>query len=164
MKINTKQIALMAMLIALSVVSRIALTFIPNVQATTVIVILSSFILNPFGAVVVATGSALLSNMVLGMGIWTLWQIVSWSLVGLMSGFIGRYHRKIPLPILSLYAGFCGLFYGFSISLPMSKMIGNFWIYYLSGLPFDIIHAIGNIVFLYILYPIFLKVVDKYKK
>lgn len=131
---------------------------IPNVQPTTVIIIISAFILNPMGALTVATLSSLLSNMVLGMGVWTIWQIISWGLIGLISSFVGKYHHKIPLPILSLYAGFCGMLYGFTISIPMSKVIGNFWVYYLTGVPFDLIHAIGNVLFFYILYPIFFKI------
>lgn len=167
MKLNAKSIALMSMLITLSVVSRIALIIIPNVQATTVVIILSSFILNPVGAVIVAVGSVLVSNLILGMGIWTLWQILAWSLIGLASGLVGKYHKKLPLIIIALYAGLCGLAFGFLISIPMIPMIGSvtgFWIYYLAGLPFDIAHAIGNTIFMYLLYPVFFKIINKHKR
>jgi energy-coupling factor transport system substrate-specific component len=159
MKINTKQLTLMAMLTALSVVGRVFLSAVPNIQPTTVIVIISSFILNPFQAVAVAVSSSFLSNVYLGMGIWTMWQMLAWSVIALISSLIGKHHEKIPLPVLSVYAGFCGLAYGFMVSVPLSKIItDNFWAYYITGLPFDIGHAVGNVIFFTIFYPLFFKI------
>lgn len=162
MKLN--RLTLMSMLIALAVVGRISFTFIPNVQPTTVIIIVSSFILSPVEAVIVATLSAVVSNMFLGFGVWTIWQAVTWSVIGLISGLIGKVHHKIPLPILAIYGGFCGLLYGFLISLMSSTVFENFWGYYLAGLPFDISHAVGNTLFLFMFYPVFFKVYKKFKK
>ena len=166
---NVKQLMLMAMLTALSVVGRIFLSAIPNIQPVTVTVVISSFILRPAQAILVTCAGVFISNLFLGMGTWTIWQMLIWSLIGLMSGVIGKYRNKIPLLFLSLYAGFCGLFYGFMISIPNAILFDiNFWTYYLLGLPFDLGHAVGNVIFFTIFYPIFFKIlgkhIDKYKK
>lgn len=155
---NTRKLTIMAMLVALTVVGRLMLTYVPNVQITTTMVIIISFLLSPSQAVMVAVASTLLTNIILGMGIWTIWQIIAWSIIGLISGLIGKIHHKIPLKVLSLYAGFCGMLYGFMVSIPASKIVtDNFWAYYIIGLPFDIGHAIGNVLFFFVFYPLFFR-------
>lgn len=142
------------MLIALSVVGRIMFTFIPNVQPTTSIIIITGLFLGPVYGVVVAVFSAVLSNLVMGMGLWTFGQIVAWGILGLISGSLRKYRDRIPVVVLAIYAVFCGFLYGFVISIPLYLFSGKFLAYYIAGLPFDMSHAIGNGVFFLILYPI----------
>lgn len=159
---DAKRISLLAMLITIAVVGRIVFTFIPNVQPMTTIIIIASFLVSPLEAVIVAVMSTILSNLYLGMGPWVLWQALIWGLIGLVSGIIGKFHFRIPLVFLILYSGFCGIFYGFVMSIAMSfAMDVNFWTYYLAGLPFDMSHAVGNIVFFAVFYPVFFRVLSK---
>ncbi|WP_077618643.1 ECF transporter S component [Bacillus sinesaloumensis] len=154
MKLSVKNLTLLSMLIALSVVGRITFTFIPNVQPTTAIIIITSLFLGPIYGVLVAVLSSVLSNMVMGMGLWTIGQIVAWGLIGLISGSIRKYRDRIPVVILAIYAVFCGFLYGLIISIPLYLFSGKFLAYYIAGLPFDMSHAIGNGIFFLILYPI----------
>lgn len=157
---ETRKLTLCALLIALSVVGRLTFTFIPNVQPVTVLIIITSFILGPLYGVIVACLSTWMTNLLLGMGLWTMWQMLAWSIVAGLSGWVGKVREKIPLLALSVYAGICGMLYGFLISYPMSQVTGNFWLYYLSGLPFDLNHAFGNILFFLVLYPTFSRLVE----
>src|SRR5690625_119059 len=91
--------------------------------------------------------------MILGMGIWSIWQITSWGLIGIISGLLGKFFKKVPIFVIILFAAFSGYFYGFVISLTTYQISGKFWPYYLAGLPFDTNHAIGNVVFIIVLYP-----------
>ncbi len=100
--------------------------------------------------------------MLLGMGIWTIWQIIAWGIIGLVGGLLGMIPRKIPTFIIVLFAIFSGYFYGLIISLTTYQVTGKFWPYYLAGLPFDTNHAIGNAVFIILLYPIFFRFLKKY--
>ncbi|MFT4413142.1 ECF transporter S component [Fredinandcohnia humi] len=157
MNVSVKKLTLLSMLIALSVVGRIMFTFIPNVQPTTSIIIIASLFLGPLYGFVLAAFSAILSNMVMGMGLWTVGQIIAWGLIGLISGFLGRYRERIPVIMFVAYSVFCGFLYGFVISVPqyaVSGLSNKFLAYYLAGLPFDLSHAIGNGVFFLILYPV----------
>ncbi len=142
------------MLIALSVVGRITFTFLPNVQPTTAIIIITSLFLGPVYGMIVAVFSSVLSNLVMGMGLWTFGQIIAWGIIGLLGGVLRVYRDRIPVLILTLFAIFCGFLYGFIISVPLYLFSGKFIAYYLAGLPFDVSHAIGNGVFFLILYPI----------
>ena len=60
---NVKQLMLMAMLTALSVVGRIFLSAIPNIQPVTVTVVISSFILRPAQAILVTCAGVFISNL-----------------------------------------------------------------------------------------------------
>jgi hypothetical protein len=102
----------------------------------------------------------IVSNLFLGFGLWTLPQIVAYAccmvIVIVMVTILPVIRRRIWLQIG--LAGLLGYLYGFIVSLGMA-VIGSlnglgFWAYYVSGLPFDTYHAIGNLVF----YPIVLAI------
>ncbi|KMJ59796.1 metal ABC transporter permease [Bacillus sp. LL01] len=159
---TTKKIALLGMLIALCVVGRIAFSSVPNVQPVTAIIIICAFWMGPLAGVILAVGTTFATNLVLGSGMWTITQIFAWSVIGLLSGAIGIWFKKIPVFLLSLYAGLCGLFFGLVFSI-QNMVVGGvpFLPYYLAGLPFDINHAVGNVVFFIVLYPILSKLLNE---
>ncbi|MDR4888760.1 ECF transporter S component [Fredinandcohnia sp. QZ13] len=154
MNLSVKNLTFLSMLIALSVVGRIMFTFLPNVQPTTAIIIIASLFLGPIYGVIVAVLSSVLSNLVMGMGLWTVGQIFAWGIIGLISGALRKYRDRIPVVVLVIYAVFCGFLFGLVISIPLYLFSGKFFAYYIAGLPFDMSHAIGNGVFFLILYPI----------
>src|SRR5690625_2314046 len=155
---------MLALLAAIGVIGRAALAFIPNVQPVTSIIIIAGVMLGPLAAIVLAVLITFLSNIILGMGIWTVWQVVSWGIIGLLSGVLGKFFKNIPLYMIVLLAIFSGYFYGFIISLTTYQVTGMFWPYYLAGLPFDTNHAIGNAIFIILLYPTITYFVKKYAK
>lgn len=155
---------MLALLAALAVVGRSVFVFIPNVQPVTAIIITCGLILGPGAAVILAILTTFLSNMILGMGIWSIWQITSWGLIGIISGLLGKFFKKVPIFVIILFAAFSGYFYGFVISLTTYQISGKFWPYYLAGLPFDTNHAIGNVVFIIVLYPTISFLLKKYAK
>ncbi|WP_010650727.1 ECF transporter S component [Oceanobacillus massiliensis] len=159
---NTYKITIIALLAAMAIAGRFIFQFIPNVQPVTSLIIICGIILGPFSAFLLAILTAFLSNMLMGMGIWTLWQIISWSIIGLLSGILGRLFKRIPLPAIILFAIFSGYLYGFILSLTNYQFTGMFWPYYLAGLPFDTSHAIGNAVFIVLLYPLISHLFHKY--
>ena len=161
---NTYKLTMLALLAAIGVIGRAALAFIPNVQPVTSIIIIAGVMLGPLAAIVLAVLITFLSNIILGMGIWTVWQVVSWGIIGLLSGVLGKFFKNIPLYMIVLLAIFSGYFYGFIISLTTYQVTGMFWPYYLAGLPFDTNHAIGNAIFIILLYPTITYFVKKYAK
>lgn len=161
---QTHKLTLLAILASLAVVGRYVLAFIPNVQPVTAIIIICGVIIGPGAAVTLAFLVTFLSNMLLGMGIWTIWRIVSWGLIGFIAGIIGKVFKQIPVYALILFGVGSGYFYGFIISLTNYQVMGKFWPYYLAGLPFDTYHAIGNGVFIALLYPLITYLLRNYAK
>ncbi|WP_080874341.1 ECF transporter S component [Oceanobacillus timonensis] len=161
---STYKLTLLALLAALAVAGRYAFQFIPNVQPVTAIIILTGIFLGPLSSLLLGILTVFLSNMLLGMGIWTIWQIIAWCLIGLAAGGIGMVWKKVPFLFIILFSVFSGYFYGFIISLTTYQVTGHFWPYYLAGLPFDTAHAIGNGVFTVLLYPLLHVLFRKYAK
>ncbi|MFD2209023.1 ECF transporter S component [Virgibacillus halophilus] len=160
---NIYKLTLLALLAALGVAGRSFLGFIPNVQPVTSLIIICGFLLGPMSAVMLSVLITLASNLLLGSGIWTIWQIISWSLIGLASGLLGKYIYRMRLYMIAIFSVFCGYFYGFLISLTMYRISGDFFLaYYFSGLPFDTYHALGNAIFIFLLFPILSKFIRKY--
>lgn len=160
--VNTYKITLLALLAALAIIGRVVFTFIPNVQPVTSIIMICGVILGPLSAVLLALVVTFVSNMIMGMGLWTIWQTIAWSLIGILSGLLGKMIKPVPLPVIIIFSVFCGYLYGIIISLTTYQVAGKFWPYYLAGLPFDTNHAIGNAIFMILFYPVIAYFLKKY--
>lgn len=167
---GAKEIAVIATLSAFAAISRLPFAAIPNVQPTTFIVAISGLVFGPYSGFLVGSTTAFVSNIFLGQGPWTPWQMFSWGLVGAVSGLIGKKKGGISVLGFSLV---CFLF-GF-----MFDWIMNLWhvlgfvrplnlqtvaLAYLTGLTVDIMHACGNFVFSMVFFEKFQKVLLRSKK
>lgn len=156
-------ITFVALISAAAFVGRLAFQGIPNVQPLTDVIMMSVlFVSFPFGSLV-AIISLFISNIYLGMGIWTIAQLLSYLT---LCGLIHLCHMPLlgsSKLIRALFAGFLGYLYGLIISLVQAPFFGIqvFWPYYLQGLPFDTLHAIGNLLFYLILEPVMLPIFIK---
>jgi energy-coupling factor transport system substrate-specific component len=152
----------LALLAAVLTVGRLAFAMIPNVQPNTVILIIAAFVLGPIQGILLAILSTMTTNLFLGHGLWSFGQMIAWGFIAVMSGLLGKYRHRIPWWIMTAYAGFCGFLFGLIMSIIMGGiMIQKFWPYYLSGLPFDLNHAAGNIIFFAVLYKPLLFILEK---
>lgn len=160
---STKRIALLGLLTAFSHVGRLIFAPIANVQPVTVILILLTLHLGVVDALVVAVLSILVSNITLGMGVWTIGQIGSYAVIILLTALVKQVKDYFPEIILALYSGFTGYLYGFLISIfsTLVYQLPNFWVYYIQGVPFDTMHAVGNFFFYLILSPVLSQIIQK---
>lgn len=147
------------MLCAAAVVGRLALSFIPNVQPVTAIVILMGVYIGIWDAAVASVVVVIVTNLILGTGIWSVWQMIVWAAIGILSGIL---FRKCKNPILMLiWAVAMGYVYGAVISIwswdVLTASSGGYIAYWISGLPYDTYHALGNGVFIWFLQPVFAK-------
>lgn len=170
MKSGTKEISLIATLGALSAAARVPFAAIPGVQPSTFLIIVSGYVFGPVVGLAVGALTAILSNMFLGQGPWTLWQMVVWGLAGFSAGTVrklGLRLGKISLPIFCLLWGFI---YGFLINLwfwatfirPATSL--TFFLSWLSGTPHDFLHAMGNLIFALVFGATAIKIMEKFKR
>jgi energy-coupling factor transport system substrate-specific component len=167
---GSRMLALVATLAGLAAIGRIAFAPIPNVKPTTDIIFIAGFALGGAPGFVVGAVAALASNLLFGQGPWTPWQMVAWGLCGVFGAIIGRVSGqqlgRIPLALL---CGVAGLGFG-------AIMDGSIWVTYAGGqgitqylaisatsLPFNIAHALGNIVFALAFGPALLRAVMRYR-
>lgn len=155
-----RKIALIAMLTALCVVGRTAFMFLLNVQPVTTIFIIITIYLGFIPGLTVAILSMLISNFYMGMGIWTIAQIISFAFVVLIAFLLSKFSIfRRSLILQAIYALIAGFLYGFIISLVQAPIMGiaAFWPYYLAGVSADAMHGFGNLQFYLILGPILKK-------
>lgn len=158
---TVNRIALLSVMTALVTVGRLtfSLPIFPNIQPMTALLILIALNLGVIDSLVVSVLSLLLTNLFLGMGPWTILQMISFAVVILLTGIIKyfyRYESFINRIVFSFWAGLMGFGYGLIISYLNFQLyeMNNFLVYYINGLPFDILHAVGNVGFFLILEPI----------
>ena len=152
-----------ALMSAASFTGRLLFQSVPNVQPLTTIIIICTLVFGFYFGVTVATLSILISNLFLGMGVWTLAQIAAFASICLITFILNPILKKLPLVILAFYAGVMGYWFGFIISIVQAPFFGiqKFWVYYLQGVSFDTFHAVGNFVFFLILYPVLVPLLKK---
>ena len=81
-----KLVAVMATLAAMAALGRDAFVAVPDVKPITAIVLVSGVAFGAGPGFAVGAISGLASNVLLGQGPWTPWQMLGWGLVGLIGG------------------------------------------------------------------------------
>jgi len=146
-----RMIALVAALAALAVAGRLALAAIPDVVATTDIVLITGLALGAGPGFAVGALAALVSNLWLGQGPWTPWEMAGWGMAGLGGAALGRLAGpgigRLPLAIACAVAGFA---YGALLDLSVmvtyggEQSLARYLALSARGLPFNVAHAAGN--------------------
>ena len=151
--LSSREVAAVASLGALSAAGRIAFAAIPSVQPSTVLVIVSGWVLGPSAGFTVGATTALVSNVFLGQGPWTIWQMLSWGGIGMVAGFLGRLDLAHPTRWIIAYSVVAGFAFGwamdvwFWVSFIYPHTLASLFLALAAGLPFDVMHAAGNAVF-----------------
>ena len=149
---SSKEIALIAMLGTISAVARVPFAVIPNVQPCTYLIVCSGYVFGPVAGFMVGAITALVSNLFLGQGPWTLYQMLAWGLAGVSAAYLRRLGLgRISLVIFGaiwgyLYGWIMNTWYWASFIYPLT--LRTFLTYQLTSIWVDTFHALGNVVFL----------------
>ena len=150
MKMKTKDITLIGMMIAIIEVCKVIFAGIPNVELTSFWIIVFSVC---FGKKVFYTIPAfiLIEGMMYGFGLWWVQYLIAWPVLGIIAGKLRNTDSVLSWAIIS---GMFGLFFGVLCSVPYLFMGGiktavAWWI---AGIPWDIVHGIANFVIMLVLY------------
>lgn len=157
-------ISLIGILAAVNIASRMGLQALPNIKPVTSIIIISVMIFGLSFGVKLIIVTTIVSNIFLGMGIWTFFQILAWIVICLLTQIVVDFYRKIKkephLIVMACFSFLMGYVFGLIVSLEQ-LMIGGpglFLTYYTAGFVFDTLHAIGNFFFYLICAPILTKI------
>ncbi|MCX6338883.1 MAG: ECF transporter S component [Candidatus Aureabacteria bacterium] len=152
-RFSSKEISLIAVLAAIAAVGRIPFAALPNVQPTTFFVMISGFVFGPAAGFLVGAVAAFSSNLFLGHGPWTIWQMLAWGACGASSGVLGLLMPRAGRMTLAVFSVLWGYLFGW---------VMNFWYWYSFVYPltisswvavnaasfyFDTLHAAGNAAF-----------------
>jgi energy-coupling factor transport system substrate-specific component len=171
-KIEARELVLIAVLAAIAAVGRIPFASIPSVQPTTFVIMMAGLIFGAETGFMVGVVAALSSNMILGQGPWTPWQMVAWGLVGLTAGllskskFMSKTTGKIIFGVVwgFLFGWIMNMWSLFSITQAGTPLDKDVVITYLAGsLFFDSFHAISNVIFLILFGKSWVKLLSRFK-
>jgi len=164
-------VALVAALAALAVAGRLVLTPIPNVVATTDIVLITGLALGAAPGFAVGALAALVSNMWLGQGPWTPWEMAGWGMVGLGGAALGALTGgRVGRIGLALACGLAGFAYGALLDLSVMVSYGGeqsldrYLAISARGVPFNVAHATGNVVFALAGGPALVRMIARYRE
>lgn len=171
-KPQARELVTISVLCTLGVIGKIAFYMIPQFKPTVAIIIISAMALGSQRGFLIGVITAFVSNIFLGQGPWTPWQMFACGLIGFISGFM---YKKEALPKTTVPICIFGflitlLIYG-GIMNPAALIMANDTIsmstlaaYYISGIPYDIIHAASTVIFLIVLAKPMLTKLDRVKK
>lgn len=161
-KPDVKDFIPITVICAAASLGRLVFSFIPQVQPVTALVIISGSAYGGLYGYITGSLCALISNMLLGQGTWTLFQMTGWGIVGLIAGIIGRYfsnkNGKGELITFSIYGALSAFI--FSIITDFSTIAylgdsltpGSAITVFATGIAFNISHAIFNVILIVLLY------------
>jgi Prenyltransferase and squalene oxidase repeat len=147
---TSQVVALVAALAALAVAGRVAFAALPNVVATTDVVIFAGFALGAAPGFAVGALAGLVSNFWLGQGPWTPWQMAGWGLCGVLGAVLAVARPRPNRFTLAVVCALAGIGYGALLNFSLMATYGGdlsvqrFLALESRAVPFDAAHAIGN--------------------
>jgi len=170
-KPSSRVVALVAALTALAVASRLVLAPIPNVVGTTDVAMLTGYALGGAPGFTVGALAAPISNIWLGQGPWTPWQMAGWGLAGLAGGWLAIVAgRRLGRLGLALACAAMGLVYGALLDLSVMVTYGGeqsldrYLALSARGIPFNIAHAAGNFAIAFAAGPALVRMIARFRE
>lgn len=144
-------VVLMATLVVSISLLRVVMQPLPNIQPVTVACLLVGAQLGARRGAAFAVMVAMLSNFIMGDGWWTIFQAIGWASVAIIGAnanlvLDGVYNIRRTC-IAAIGSAFM---FDFIVSLSIidgTFGVYEFMLYLFNGIPFDVLHAIGNIAF-----------------
>ena len=168
-KSGAREMIVIAVMAAFSVVGRLIFAPIPAFKPVTAITIISGVALGPEAGFIVGSMTAVVSNMFYGQGPWTPFQMFVWGFIGFLAGVIFRKSKKPNRIVLSIVGAFGGVLFSIlmdiwtTLSLDGEFLLSRYLVNVASSLSFMVIYAVSNIIFLIILAHPFLEKLNRIK-
>ena len=153
---NARKMIIISVMCVLSIAGRLIFGIIPGFKPVTAIIVILSIHFGSEAGFLCGALTALISNFYFGQGPWTPYQMLAWGLIGLIAGLIAPILKK-SLICTCIYGALSGVVFSLimdiqtltwnsnevELSLYISKIA--------SSLPFTVLYALSNVVFLLIL-------------
>lgn len=164
---SVKDLTLVATVAGVASAARVLFAPVPGVQPVTVVAVVAGAALGPRRGFAVGALAALVSNFFLGQGVWTPWQMLAWGVCGVVGGLLPELTRKrLPLAALCFVLGL-----GFSAFLDIWEWYAFFphtgaalVLQMVRGFPFDMAHAVGNVLIALAVGPELRRVLERYER
>jgi prenyltransferase beta subunit len=150
---STRMVAVVATMAAVAALGRDAFVALPDVKPITAIAFVVGYALGPLPGFTVGAIGMLASNVMLGQGPYTPWQMAAWGLVGLAGAGLGRLSRRrlrrMPLALACALAALMAkeIMNLYSWTIGASHTPAALLIEVGKGLPFDLTDTVATLLF-----------------
>ena len=170
-KPKAREIVTLAVLSAICVAGRRVFFMVPQFKPMAAVIIITGACLGYESGMIVGAVSTFVSNLFFGQGPWTVWQMTAFALIGLVSGIIFETFKvrksKKVMCIFGFFATFIiygGILNPASVLMmnpePSAKLLHSS---YIVGFPFDLIHSMSTVVFLFVMAEAFVGKIERVK-
>ncbi|MEG0269427.1 MAG: hypothetical protein RR821_04175 [Clostridia bacterium] len=140
--LSVRELVTLALLSALLLGVQVALAVLPNIELVSLLIVLYTLYFR-WKALCIIYVFVLLEGLVYGFGLWWVNYLYVWTVLWALTMLFHRMKGTVGwIVLLASY----GLGFGFLCALPYLFMggIGAAAAYFLSGIPFDLLHCAGN--------------------
>ena len=149
-RFTTKDIALIGVMIATLEVAKLSMSYLPNIELVTLLVILYTLF---FGKRIyfVLAAFVLIEGFIYGFGTWWFMYLYVWPLLAFLTNL---FRKQQSVWFWSIFSAAYGLCYGAFCSITYIFISGfhGAFAYWIAGIPFDVIHCISNFILCMILF------------
>lgn len=147
-----KDIALIGMMSAILITIQIALSFLPNVELVSLLIILFTLIYRSKALYIIYI-FVLVEGLIYGFGLWWINYLYVWLVLYIITMLIGKKQSRGTFVWATVSSCF-GFSFGALCSIPYFFIGGirSGFAYWVSGIPFDITHGIFNFIIMVVLF------------
>ena len=168
--ITSREIVILAILAAIAAVSRVPFAPLPSVQPTSFVIMMAGLVFGAESGFIVGAVAAIVSNIFLGQGPWTPWQMYAWGMIGMTAGLLRNTWWMKKMWGKLLFGFVWGYLFGWFM---------NFWIIvgaleyftweyfigiYVASIYFDLAHGLSNVFFLTVFSTSWLRILERFKR
>lgn len=157
-KVTIKDIALVGMMVAIIEVCKVALAWAPNIELTSFWIIMFTLFFGKRILYVIPV-FILIEGAMYGMHLWWIMYLYAWPLLAFLTWLL---RKKESIFTYSMLSAIFGLFFGFLCALPyvvigavdggiVNGLYAGFT-WWVAGIPWDMVHCVGNFVIMLMLY------------
>lgn len=172
-KAEPRELVLLAVLAAIAAVGRVPFASIPSVQPTTFVIMMSGLVFGAESGFIIGAVAALASNMILGQGPWTPWQMAAWGLVGFSAGLLKNsrlmnwtWGRLVFGIVWGFLFGWIMNIWGYFSFTQGGNLfeLKSIFTYFAASALFDAMHAASNVFFLVLFGKPWMKILIRFKR
>lgn len=150
---NSKELTVIAVLVALSAMGRFVFAWVPGFKPVTAVTVIAAIYLGREAGFAVGALSAVVSNFYFGQGPWTPFQMFAWGFLGFLAGVLAKPLQKNKI-LLCAFGALAGVVYSLTMDIWTTLWADgyfNFSRYIASAvtaLPVTVSYGISNVIFL----------------
>lgn len=168
---KTRELVIVSVLSAVAAAGREAFVALPQFKPVMAIVIITGIVFGGEAGFLTGALSAFLSNFMFGQGPWTPWQMISFGFVGFLTSLIFEKSNLLTTKLSLCVFGGASTFFIYGIINNVATVImyqqnptfAMFVSSCVTGIPFDLVHAVSTVFFLWLASEPFIEKLERIK-